>query len=320
MKKIFAVTFTIVLCGLLVCVVIAQSFHQRDEAMRVVGPYEGNSMNDGEPLSGYGVDVTKDAYRIGANKFGMPVFADPDAAYEAMKKECELGIKVLQEANDLPDMSKRNLGLYAAMVADTQIQDEGLMKNAAFIGAFYDIYENSFAQENTQAENAIENADDKVNEFDFENTYAICRAFLERYYEAAMCGKRFNSGELVTNKNLQKYVQLKLEYGKYVNMEKSAHLSYGLSRIEWHPKQNYAFLEVITEVEGKETGGFSETHQFIIGSQNKKLFIADWYTKGLGTPACLDDTVRGVLNEINDPKVWENDKAANKILKKAEKH
>lgn len=143
MKKIIA-TFIIVLCGLLACAAVYQSSCQRDEATRVVGPYEGNPMNDGDFLSGYGVDVTKDAYRIGANKFGMPVFADPDAAYEEMKNTCQPGIKALREANDLPDMSKRNLGLYAAMVADTEIQDEELMKNAAFIGAFYDVYENSF--------------------------------------------------------------------------------------------------------------------------------------------------------------------------------
>lgn len=72
-------------------------------------------------------------------------------------------------------------------------------------------------------------------------------------------------------------------------------------------------------MEGKETGGFSETHQFIIGSQSGKLFVADWYTEGLGTPASLDDTVRGSLDEINDPKVWKNDETANKVLEKAEK-
>lgn len=144
MKKKIIVTLTIVLCSLFVCTAIYQSLHQRDEAMRVAGSYEGNSMNDGDFLSGYGVDVTKGAYRIGANKFGMPVFVDPDAAYEEMKKTCQPGIKVLQEANALPDMSKRTLGLYAEMATDTTIQDEKLMKNAAFIGAFYDIYENSF--------------------------------------------------------------------------------------------------------------------------------------------------------------------------------
>ncbi len=144
MKKIIA-TFIIAFCGLLACAAVYQSSCQRDETTRVVGPDEGNSMNDGDFLSGYGVDVTKDAYRIGANEFGMPVFVDPDAAYEEMKNTCQPGIKALREANDLPDMSKRNLGLYAAMVADTEIQDEELMRNAAFIGAFHDIYENSFA-------------------------------------------------------------------------------------------------------------------------------------------------------------------------------
>lgn len=71
-------------------------------------------------------------------------------------------------------------------------------------------------QENTRAEYTIENADDKVNEFDFENIYAMCKTFLKRYYEAAMSGKRFDSGELVTNESFQQYIQLKLEYGKYV--------------------------------------------------------------------------------------------------------
>lgn len=174
-------------------------------------------------------------------------------------------------------------------------------------------------QENTRAEYTIENADDKVNEFDFENIYAMCKTFLKRYYEAAVSGKRFDSGELVTNESFQQYIQLKLEYGKYVNKDELIRVSYGLGRIEWHSKKNYAFLEVITEAEGKETGGFSETHQFIIGSQSGKLFVADWYTEGLGTPASLDDTVRGSLDEINDPKVWKNDETANKVLEKAEK-
>lgn len=165
----------------------------------------------------------------------------------------------------------------------------------------------------------IVNEDHAVNEFDFENIYSMCKVFLEDYYEAAMCGKDLNLENRMTNKEFQQYINLKLEYGRQISPKDSVDIAYGLNSVEWNMEQGYVLLDLVTEISG-ENSSFSEDHQFIIRDQNGKLSIADWYTKGLGTPGSLDDAVRGNLKKLYDPKFWEDDESVDQLLRKAERY
>ena len=107
----------------------------------VVGPYDTPIFTGFENIVGNATE-----FEIGANKYGRPVFVDREAAYGLMKEKCADGIAFMQEQySDLPYFSKANLGAYSSHVDETDFSktSDDVMKQAAFIAVFYDIYENS---------------------------------------------------------------------------------------------------------------------------------------------------------------------------------
>ena len=164
---------------------------------------------------------------------------------------------------------------------------------------------------------ATQNQETGLNELDFDTAYRVCKEMLKRYYEAAICGETLDASQLIRNEKLQQYVELKLEYGRITPPENSVAVSYGLEDIKWNLDKGYVRLNLIAEVKQGKEGGFSEAHQFLVGSHQGSLVIFDWKSEGLGTPACLDDAVRGNDKNLDEPQLWENNEFTDHVLKKA---
>ena len=156
----------------------------------------------------------------------------------------------------------------------------------------------------------------EVDVFDFEAAYSICKDLLKNYYEAALCGRQLDTTPFITNKNLNQYIKLKCKDGKTIVTEETLTISYGLDDIKWNFDDEYGYLKVVAEV-GQDGGSFSESNQFLVCNHQGNLVIVDWYSEGVGTPGSLDESIRKDIKNINNPKIWDNQKFADEILKLA---
>jgi hypothetical protein len=110
-----------------------------DYPAHVVGEY------DASLLGGSFAKSDNPAYKIGANAYGMPVFADLDIALYAIKEDCASGFEHLSQEFDLPPVSKRYYSSYMVYGWQTTANDEALRKQCVEISQFFDVYENAFS-------------------------------------------------------------------------------------------------------------------------------------------------------------------------------
>jgi len=83
-------------------------------------------------------------FEIGADKEGVAVFKDPDAAYEALIEHYSDGIALIQKEFNLPRISKHRYDGYKTYGWQVTTGSESERKDARFVSRFLDIYENSF--------------------------------------------------------------------------------------------------------------------------------------------------------------------------------
>lgn len=86
------------------------------------------------------------AFEIGINKYGMPVFIDRDKAFKELKNVSAQGIAEMKKRQpDLPSFRKGTMNAYAnrCWQMDWDGASEEVRLQAALVGGFYDIYENS---------------------------------------------------------------------------------------------------------------------------------------------------------------------------------
>ncbi len=132
----------LVLVCVVLCLVVAVCFLTDPDMMsdpsKVVGPYD---------ISGLGGDFLQsgnEAYAVGANAYGMPVFEDHRTAYSAFLSEYAAGIEEIRITWGLKPLSRRNYADYKVYGWQTLCTDEELTRQCHQVTLFFDLYENSF--------------------------------------------------------------------------------------------------------------------------------------------------------------------------------
>lgn len=84
-------------------------------------------------------------FEIGANSFGYAVFKNPNAAFARLQTDYGKGIDLIQKEFKLAPLSKKNYEPYKALGGQVTTGTDEEKKQAAFVSAFIDIYENSYS-------------------------------------------------------------------------------------------------------------------------------------------------------------------------------
>lgn len=130
MKKYFISLLTIYMILILTACVNSNS--------EVVGEYD---------ISKLGGDFLKsgnEAYAIGANKNGMPIFKDTNKAFNQALIDYADGFAAIQEEYNLKPISNKNWEEYKTYGWQLSTDNEYIRKQGSQISQFFDIYENSF--------------------------------------------------------------------------------------------------------------------------------------------------------------------------------
>jgi len=91
------------------------------------------------------VDFSWDeAYEIGANTSGLPVFKNPKKALKQAKIDFEAGFEATAAEFDLEAVSHDNYQDYKTYGWQITTTDEKIQKQGVHISKFFDIYENSY--------------------------------------------------------------------------------------------------------------------------------------------------------------------------------
>ena len=120
----------VLLAGLSWYMVFVRGFYA--ESDKVVGEYTGNAK--------VAVFENDEAWKIGANKYGQPVFADPKKAFRLAQERFADAIKLIPPGK----LTERNYQVFKQLGWQIQTDDEALSKLGFQLSQFLDIYENSF--------------------------------------------------------------------------------------------------------------------------------------------------------------------------------
>lgn len=124
MKKLLISIFTFILVFML---------SSCSTSGKVVREYTGDvSLGDNE------------AYSLGENSKGMPIFEDIDKALAQAIIDYADGFKAIEEQYNLKPVSKKNWRDYKTYGWQLNIEDENIIKQGVAISRFFDFYENSF--------------------------------------------------------------------------------------------------------------------------------------------------------------------------------
>ena len=104
----------------------------------VVGEY------DTSELRGDFIKSGNDAYDIGINKDGMPIFKDNDKAFNQALIDYADGFSAIQKEFDLKPIGEKNWEEYKIYGWQLSTDDKDILKQGGEITRFFDIYENSF--------------------------------------------------------------------------------------------------------------------------------------------------------------------------------
>ena len=103
--------------------------------------------NSGKVVKDYTGDVSlgdSEAYALGENSEGIPLFKDTDKALSQAIIDYEDGFKAIEEQYDLKPVSKKNWKDYKTYGWQLNTEDENIKKQGGRITQFFDFYENSF--------------------------------------------------------------------------------------------------------------------------------------------------------------------------------
>ena len=120
-----------IICSLLILTACANSPDQ------VVGEYDTTNLSNT-------FDQTNEAYSIGANQDGMPIFKDTNKALEQALIDYADGFTAIQKQYNLAPVNDENWKNYKTYGWQLTIDDENIKKQGSEISQFFDIYENSF--------------------------------------------------------------------------------------------------------------------------------------------------------------------------------
>lgn len=87
----------------------------------------------------------KDAYALGLNSFGTPVFENPKEAFQQACMDYASGIAAIQQQFQLEPISPSNWKPYGVYGIQIVTDDEALQEACVNVSKFFDYYENSFS-------------------------------------------------------------------------------------------------------------------------------------------------------------------------------
>ncbi|WP_285397329.1 hypothetical protein [Lysinibacillus sp. fls2-241-R2A-57] len=85
-----------------------------------------------------------EAYAIGANAKGMPIFKNHKKALQQAQVDYEKGFAATAKEYDLKPISQKNYKDYKTLAWQLETKDETVVQQGVMISKFLDIYENSF--------------------------------------------------------------------------------------------------------------------------------------------------------------------------------
>lgn len=83
-------------------------------------------------------------FEIGANKYGIAVFKNPQKALSRLKKDYSKGLRLIQKEFNLLPLNIFNYKVYEQYGWQVTTGSSKAQEEARFISGFFDIYENSF--------------------------------------------------------------------------------------------------------------------------------------------------------------------------------
>ncbi len=103
---------------------------------KVIGEYDVSRLG-----TGFG---NGEAYAIGANSQGMPIFKNPDQALRQALIDYQEGFQAIQAEYHLLPVSKYYWKKYKIYGWQLTTEDQDILKAGNRVSQFFDIYENSF--------------------------------------------------------------------------------------------------------------------------------------------------------------------------------
>lgn len=141
MKKSIKSLITVLLAAIMALSAFAcKKAADPEEYSRVVGEYDGTPLRGGFLTSG------NDAYKVGKNSLGFPVFVSPDKAWEAFIVDYAEGIEMVKNKCNLKPISKEYYRPYiigVQLATHPKGSNDDLYCDVAY---FIDLYENSFPE------------------------------------------------------------------------------------------------------------------------------------------------------------------------------
>lgn len=147
----------------------------------------------------------------------------------------------------------------------------------------------------------------ELSAWDYETAYDMCKVALLEYYKAIWNGLATNFDTYIDNKNLNQYMNKKIESQYSVALKNNLSdnlvrsIDIGVEKAELvRGSDNYFYFELAVQV-NKDIGSYAEPTEFLIQNLNGKLVIVDWYSNGKDS---YDSLLRGDNQIINNPNIW----------------
>ncbi|WP_413372819.1 hypothetical protein [Paenibacillus taichungensis] len=155
-----------------------------------------------------------------------------------------------------------------------------------------------------------------LSAWDFETAYKMCTEALSEYYKAIWNGSDIDLDTYIDNENLKQYTQKKVssQYDLFLKNKLTYNqvtsVDIGARQVEYvGGDKSFFYLKLDARVH-KDIGNFAEPTEFLVQSLNGKLVIVDWYTSSKDS---YDSTVRGKIQTINNPDIWNNSEWVEKL-------
>lgn len=89
----------------------------------------------------------EECYDIGINNIGIPIFKDPDAAFDQFVIDHAEGIKLIRDKYRLSQISKKHWFRYYLYAWQLGTDDQDKIQKALKVDSFLSFYKNSFPEE-----------------------------------------------------------------------------------------------------------------------------------------------------------------------------
>ena len=136
-KLLLAVLFVVTILLIFSYFVFVRGFYA--ESDKVVGEY-----TNGSSIEKF---IQYDAWQIGENKYGQPVFVDHKKALQFLQEEyqdvLDKAYDIYHEEYKLGKFNDSNCGLYMNLIYQMPSENEDLRQRNVLVAQFIDIYENS---------------------------------------------------------------------------------------------------------------------------------------------------------------------------------